>query len=514
MDVDRSAGQISSSGLLAPIGFTATGFLLVHLRLGSVHANTLQARRTASLLLTGIVALGVGTIGHYLAPTALTDSATMFVQTARPVMEEVASSPAAQAVAEVADEVQELATSVVSAQPEQVTRQVDLGKGRTFSRMLTDADIAPEEAFRATSALSKIYDTRKLQAGQEFTLSITRQGETQTLANVIFAPEPTKEVTIIRQADGDYLAQLRNTPLERRRVAARAEVDGSLYGAGEKQGVPRGIMASLIRAYSHEVDFQRDIHPGDSFEVLYDQPTAKDGTPVGQGVIIYAALIINGKASPLYRVTFGDGAVDYFNEKGQSIKRSLLRTPVEGAHMTSGFGMRRHPLLGYSKMHKGVDFGAPIGTPIYAAGSGVIEEADYNGGYGRFVMIRHNGEVETAYGHMSRFASGIRPGARVNQGDVIGYVGTTGRSTGPHLHFEVRVNRQQVNPMSVSMPIGRVLKGKTLDQFRHGQDKIRQEFGNLLKRDPSSQEKAGLNAPEAAKTSDSGAGSIRVAVRQ
>lgn len=487
---------------------------MVHLRLGSVRANTLQARRTASLLLTGLLALGVGAFGHYMLPSSFTGAATMFVRTAAEVVTDEASpATAAQIVADVAEEVQEIATAVVSSEPEQVTRQVDLGKGRTFPRMLTDADIAPEEAFRATSALSKIFDTRRLRAGQEFTLSITRSGETQVLTNVTFAPEPTKEVTIIRQADGEYLAALRNTPLERQRVAARGEINSSLYEAGSKQGVPRGIMASLIRAYSHEIDFQRDIHPGDSFEILYDQPTAKDGTPVGQGVIIYAALTVDGKPRPLYRVTFGDGAVDYFNEKGQSVRRSLLRTPVEGARMTSGFGMRRHPLLGYSKMHQGVDFGAPIGTPIYAAGAGVIEESRYNGGYGKFILVRHNSEVQTAYGHMSRYASGIRPGARVNQGDVIGYVGNTGRSTGPHLHFEVRVHRKPVNPMSVSMPIGRVLKGKTLDQFKNGQSKIRKEFGDLLQKAPSVQEKAAVETPAGQKTS-AVSSSIKVAARQ
>jgi len=242
-------------------------------------------------------------------------------------------------------------------------------------------------------------------------------------------------------------------------------------------------MAAMIRAYSHAIDFQRDVHPGDKFEVLYDQPTAHDGTPVGQGVIIYAAIEVAGKVKPLYRVTFGDGTVDYFDEKGASVKRALLRTPVDGARMTSGFGMRMHPLLGYSKMHQGVDFGAPTGTPIFAAGSGIVAESGFKGSYGRYIRLRHNSKVDTAYAHMSRFARGIYPGAHVNQGDVIGFVGTSGRSTGAHLHFEVLVAGHQVNPLSVNMPMGRVLEGQALGQFRQGQTKIKQEFLNLLAKD-------------------------------
>jgi murein DD-endopeptidase MepM/ murein hydrolase activator NlpD len=270
------------------------------------------------------------------------------------------------------------------------------------------------------------------------------------------------------------------TPIERERIAARGEIRSSLYAAGAREGVPRSVMAAMIRAYSHAIDFQRDLHPGDKFEVLYDQPTAHDGTPVGQGVIIYAAIQLGAKVLPLYRVTFGDGTVDYFDERGKSVKRALLRTPVDGARMTSGFGMRMHPLLGYSKMHQGVDFGAPTGTPIFAAGSGVVEESGWKGSYGKFVLLRHNGRLETAYAHMSRYARGVYPGARVNQGDVIGFVGTTGRSTGAHLHFEVRVDRHQINPLSVNMPTGRVLEGQALAQFKRGQTRIRQEFSTLL----------------------------------
>ena len=422
--------------------------------------------------------------GHYYRPS-LSGTAGVFLQATAPVVQGIAESDAMQAVATTAGEVQSLAAAVVAPKPESITRVVELGEGRTLARMLADAAIPNEDALAAAAALGKVYDHRKLKAGQEVTLSITRLGDEQTLTGLTFEPESTKEVTIVRTPNGEYVAELKNTPIERQRVAARGTIRGSLYSAGEREGVPRAIMASLIRAYSHEIDFQRDIHSGDKFEVLYDQPTARDGSPVGQGVIIYAALIINGKPKPLYRVTFGDGAVDYFNERGQSVKRSLLRTPVEGARMTSGFGMRMHPMLGYSKMHQGTDFGAPTGTPIYAAGSGIVEMAQFNGAYGRYIRLRHNNRTQTAYAHLSRFAKGTYPGARVNQGDVIGFVGTSGRSTGPHLHYEVVVDRKQMNPMNVSMPTGRVLEGKTLNQFKQGQERIRHEFMNLLDKDGS-----------------------------
>ena len=178
-------------------------------------------------------------------------------------------------------------------------------------------------------------------------------------------------------------------------------------------------------------------------------------------------------------MTFSDGDTDYFDAQGRSIRRALLRTPVAAARITSGFGMRVHPLLGYSKMHKGVDFGAPTGAPIFAAGTGIVDDIGFSNGYGRYIRIRHNGTLSTAYAHMSRFNANLYRGARVNQGEVIGYVGMSGRATGPHLHFEVIVNGQQVNPMSVNLPAGRTLAGKLLTAFKDGQTKIKQEFDGL-----------------------------------
>ena len=396
---------------------------------------------------------------------------------AGPVAQQFANSAPARAASGAAQAMHNVAAAMVNAKPETVTREVELDD--SFTAMLTDADIDPAVAQAVTAELTKVYDRRKLKSGQEVTLTFTRLGTEETLTGVTLQPEPTKEVTITRDANGKFVGNAKTTPIERQRIAARAEIRTTLFEAGAREGVPHTILAAMIRAYSHDIDFQRDIHPGDKFEVLYDQPTAKDGTLVGQGTIIYAALQIGGKTKPLYRVTFADGTVDYFDERGQSVKRALLRTPVDGAHMTSG--MRMHPLLGYTKMHQGVDFGAPIGTPIFAAGSGTVEEVGFKGGYGRYILLRHNGHIDTAYAHMSRFARGIYRGGHVNQGDVIGFVGASGRVTGAHLHFEVHVDRRPVNPLSVSLPpTGRSLEGKTLAQFHDGQAKIKTEFGLLL----------------------------------
>ncbi len=462
---------------------------MVRVHLGSARASSLQPARIAPLLLAGMVAFAVGTAGQAMFPKPASfepQLAAEIAAVATPVIEDIVESETVRAAVSVAEgvnqEVQGL-TAAVAAKPENFTREVELGSGQTFTRLLTDADVDPGDALAASSALNKVFEHQKLKAGQEVMLAFSRLGTEEKLTGVTFLPEPTKEVIIARKADGAFDATIKTTPLERERFAVRAEIRSSLFETGEREGVPRAIMAALIRAYAHAVDFQRDIKAGDKFEVLYDQPVSKDGKPIGQGVIIYAALEIGGKVKPLYRVTFADGAVDYFDEKGQSVKRALLRTPIDGARVTSNFGMRRHPILGYSKMHQGVDFGAPHGTPIFAAGAGVIEEVGYKGAYGRYIRIRHNGKMQTAYAHMSRFGRGMHTGARVNQGDVIGFVGSTGRSTGPHLHFEVLVAGRQVNPMSVDMPAGRILEGRLLAQFREGQKKIRKEFASLLTKD-------------------------------
>lgn len=345
-------------------------------------------------------------------------------------------------------------------------RLISLGRGETLMRVLLDAEVPQPHAHEAINALRAVYDPRRLKSGQPIEVLFDRtEGEEKFVG---FAFQPAVERSVSVSFDGvRFQAAEVAKKLQRRTVAATGEINSSLFEAGREAGVPMSVLSALIRTYSYDVDFQRDIQPGDRFELMYEQLVTEDGeVTAAAGEIVYAALILSGKVRQIYRYEDGQGVVEFFNAKGESIRKALLRTPIDGARLSSGFGVRRHPVLGYTKMHKGIDFAAPTGTPIYAAGSGVVEEVGPKGSYGNYIRIRHNKEIATAYAHMSRFGSGMRRGARVSQGDVIGYVGTTGRSTGAHLHYEIVKNGRQVNPLSVEMPTGRNLDGKELKRFQ------------------------------------------------
>lgn len=449
-------------------------------------ANTLRDSSVAPLVVIAGLALSCGVLGHHFKTTKLAEKALSSVpvqiaeRAIRTTVQQVSQSSPLQAVAEAGANM----ASVIGLPAVNVTREAELDEDQTFAELLSDQGVADADALGAMNALAKVYDLRHLKAGQDVTLTFSRTDRQETFVGATFQPEDTKEIVLTRSAQGEFTGVVKPIPVTRQRFAARADIDSSLYEAGDSAGVPHAVMASLIRTYSHDIDFQRDIQPGDSFEVMYDQSVTAKGKPVGEGTIVYAAMHINGKTHPIYRVTFSDNSVDYFDETGHSIRRALLRTPVAVAHVTSGFGMRIHPLLGYSKMHKGVDFGAPIGTPIFAAGSGTIEDVGFHNGYGRYIRIRHTSSLETAYAHMSRFNAKLYRGAHVNQGDVIGYVGMSGRATGPHLHFETIVNGVQSNPLNIKMPTTRALEGKLLTAFKDGQGQIQHEFSALVSKKP------------------------------
>ncbi len=229
-------------------------------------------------------------------------------------------------------------------------------------------------------------------------------------------------------------------------VAVKGEIDGAFIVSARRAGVPRSVAMQMTRTLSYDVDFQRDIHRGDRFAVMFEAEYDDQGEIIRADNLQYVHLQ-SGKGKPISMYRY-DGKM--YHADGRDVRRSLLKTPVDGARISSGFGYRRHPVLGYSAMHKGTDFAAPTGTPVYAAGDGVVQKASRFSSYGNYVKIRHNGTYSTAYAHLSRYGKGIRPGVRVTQGQVIGYVGTTGRSTGPHLHFEVMQGGTQVNPKKVA----------------------------------------------------------------
>jgi murein DD-endopeptidase MepM/ murein hydrolase activator NlpD len=252
----------------------------------------------------------------------------------------------------------------------------------------------------------------------------------------------------------------------------------SIYETALRNHVPRPLIDDLIRIYSYDVDFQRKVQPGDSFEVFYagEDENANDNS---KNEILYALLTTGGETRKFYRYqTTDDNTVDYYDETGKSAKKFLVRKPVSDGTITSGFGGRNHPILGYTKMHTGVDWGSAMGTPIFAAGNGTIEKADWEGGYGKYIRIRHANGYETAYGHMSAFARGMEPGKKVRQGQVIGYVGSTGLSTGAHLHYEILINGRFVDPMKIKLPRGRVLESTVLAGFE--QERVR--LDNMMNR--------------------------------
>ena len=246
----------------------------------------------------------------------------------------------------------------------------------------------------------------------------------------------------------------------------------SVYETALRNRIPNPIIEDLIRIYSYDVDFQRKVQPGDSFEVLY---AGEEETPVAdsRNDVLFATLTVGGETKKFYRFQSpDDGLVDYYDETGKSAKKFLVRKPVLAGIMRSGFGLRRHPILGYTKMHTGVDWAAPSGTAIYASGNGVVEKAGLESGYGKYIRIRHNNGYETAYGHMTAFARGVDEGTRVRQGQVIGFVGSTGLSTGSHLHYEILVNGRFVDPMRIKLPRGRVLEGPLLSGFEQERERL------------------------------------------
>lgn len=269
------------------------------------------------------------------------------------------------------------------------------------------------------------------------------------------------------------LSEIRLSVRDSAMSANRGEINGPFFVAAQQQGLPAGIIQDLIKLYSYNVDFQRDFDVGDRFEVIYE------GAAGGRNNVAYAKMTIDNKAMEIYRFTDEAGSTDYYDASGRSLKVALMKTPIDGAHISSGFGMRRHPISGYNRLHKGIDFAARSGTPIYAAGDGVIEVRAREGGYGNYIKITHSGGYQTAYAHMSAYAS-QKKGDIVKQGDIIGYVGSSGRSTGPHLHYEVLKDGKHINPRDLKLDgTGRKLTGQDLAAFRLEVSKVQEQLGKL-----------------------------------
>ena len=350
------------------------------------------------------------------------------------------------------------------------TVALQIGRGDTLLNLLIAHRVLPAEANNVIAALKSKVNAQKLPVGQKISVTLARHetlGDKAAVRELAIKLPNFDTIELQRTQQGVFNVAATKEELKMNAYRGYGVVKSSLSQAAASGSIPNSALSEVVKAFSYDIDFQRDIHPGDTIEVLMDRKTASDGRVGGYGPPRYAALTLQGKKHEIFRFKNSYGDLAWFDGKGNSIKKSLLRTPINAAHITSGFGMRLHPLLGYSKMHKGVDFGAETGTPIMAAGDGTVEFKGWQNGYGNFVVIKHNGTYETAYGHMSRFGN-ISEGNRVRQGQIIGYVGMTGGATGPHLHYEVRANEHQVNPVSKQFNLANGLTGKSLAAFNAG----------------------------------------------
>ena len=320
--------------------------------------------------------------------------------------------------------------------------------------------------------LANIYSGRKLY----LILKKLKDGS-NTIVNLVYPINNTTSIEI-RKSQNNFEVTENILQLYRKEVVAKNVIKNNLYSSAIETGIEPNIIVEFARIFGFEVDFQRDIRKGDWFEILYEKFEDDNGKVRDTGKIIYASMYVNGEEINLYNFKYNK-IEDFYDIKGKSITKSLMKTPINGARLSSSFGMRKHPILGYKKMHRGTDFAAPSGTPIMASGSGTVTRARWCGGGGNCVKIKHNSTYETIYAHMKAFAKGIKEGRKVKQGQVIGYVGSTGLSTGPHLHYEVLINGKKVNSQKLKLPSGKTLKGDEREQFELDRIKIDLKLSQL-----------------------------------
>jgi murein DD-endopeptidase MepM/ murein hydrolase activator NlpD len=357
-------------------------------------------------------------------------------------------------------------------------RTIVIKKGDTLGSILRDIGASADEIKAIAATLGQRGRDGNLKDGQKLRVLLAPTGGAQRLqpVRIMLVGEAAIEAVVALSDLGRYVAvDVQSAETTAAEADDEEDDDGSgvrlyesVYETALRNQVPRSVIDEIVRIYSYDVDFQRRAKPGDSFEVLYGgEDEGGDSKPD----VLFASLTVGGEVKRYYRyVSPDDGIVDYYDETGKSAKKFLVRKPVNDGIMRSGFGSRRHPILGYTKMHTGVDWAAPMGTPIYASGNGTVEKAGWESGYGKYIRLKHNNGYETAYGHMTAFARGMEPGVRVRQGQVIGFVGSTGQSTGPHVHYEILVNSRFVDPMRIKLPRGRVLDGTILATFEHERD--------------------------------------------
>ena len=338
-----------------------------------------------------------------------------------------------------------------------------VSKNQTLSSIFKTYKIPNEEINLVINSFNKKDKIKNLKVNKIIKISIDKY-ENKVL-NIILPISSTKKIELTRDIDkNSFIKKEIITNLKKKLVFKEAKINQSLYRAAMNEGISANIIIEFARIYGFQIDFQRDIRRNDTFQIIYETFEDENNKIFKTGNIVYADLNLSNQSNAFY----------YFDEKnnkghydinGKSVKKALMKTPINGARLSSKFGMRKHPIDGYNKMHRGTDFAAPMGTPIMASGDGIVLKAAWCGGGGNCVKIKHNSSYSTVYAHMSKFANGIRKGKRVKQGQIIGYVGSTGKSTGPHLHYEVIYNGKKINSQTLKLPSGKILKGKVRENF-------------------------------------------------
>ena len=349
----------------------------------------------------------------------------------------------------------------------------------TIEKILKNYKVRAED-IKNISIKLKQKNLVNIYSGRKLNLIIKKlNSEFNTVVNLVYPLNNTTSVEI-RKSQNNFIIKENILQLNKREVVIRNDIKNNLYSSAVNAGIEPNIIIEFARIFGFEVDFQRDIRKGDWFEILYERFEDDNNKVRDTGKIIYASMFVNGEEINLYNFKYNK-IEDYYDMNGKSITKSLMKTPINGARLSSSFGMRKHPILGYNKMHRGTDFAAPSGTPIMASGSGTVTRARWCGGGGNCVKIKHNSTYETVYAHMKSFGKGVKEGRKVKQGQIIGYVGSTGLSTGPHLHYEVIVNGKKVNSQRLKLPSGKILKDRERSEFEIKRIKIDLRLSNLRK---------------------------------
>ena len=344
--------------------------------------------------------------------------------------------------------------------PQLKKKKIKITKGNNLFNVLINEKIDSKKIGNLLNSLQKIYSPKKIRPEQEIILAYDKNN----FFGLSIEINELVEIQVIKTTSG-FKEYIFKKPVKKIFLLKDINIQNSLYEDSLAVGLPQEVLIDMVRLFSYSIDFQRDIRRENLFTVYYEFLLNYKGEELMPGNIIYANANLDSNNLDIFRYESLQGDHKYFNSEGESIRKTLMKTPIDGARLSSRFGKRRHPVLGFTKMHKGVDFAAKKGTPIYAAGDGVIERANVYGGYGKYIRIKHNSQYKTAYAHLYKFARSIKKGKSVKQGQIIGYVGSTGRSTGPHLHYEILFNNKQINPQKLKLPEGRKLKGEELGEF-------------------------------------------------